>query len=76
MVDRGKSVAIVVVAVFQKVRRATFDRLPSRAPPAMRQHVRCHAGIYLGCPVEPFSGPVPASDDVGEVRVSGAGLAG
>lgn len=32
--------------------------------------------FYFGCPVEPFSEPVPASDDVGGERVSGAGLAG
>lgn len=32
--------------------------------------------VYFGCPVEPFSEPVPASDDVGGKRVSGAGLAG
>ena len=38
----------------------------------------CFPGIlfYFGCPVEPFSLPIPVSDDVGDERVSGAGFAG
>lgn len=44
------------------------SRLVEPASPAMHP--------YFGCPVEPFSGPMPVSDDVGATRVSGVGLAG